>query len=93
MNQTLCDHCDRVIDEQPKKDRLMLRNDAFTRFADFCSFNCLHMWAYEKFLEACAKDDYVKPEDGDIYGPDSGRRDPELLMEAADNERKARRES
>jgi len=91
MRQTLCDHCDRVMGGQPKKQWLVVRNEAFTLDAEFCSFNCLHLWAYEKFLEACAIADPA-PMDEDIYGPDSGRTDPELLMEAADMERKRRRE-
>lgn len=55
----------------------------------FCSFNCLGLWAYERSVDAITKMETLD----DIYGPDSDRRDPELLMEAADNERKARRES
>ena len=87
MIKHFCDQCGteiprvRIIKAERDLDEGML-----------CSFNCLHLWAYERSMAAIAKADLVT-EDEDIYGPDSGRRDPELLMEAADNERKARRES
>ena len=96
MKKTFCDGCHEEIPEHPS-----LRLERGMKvLGDFCSFGCLMEWATNKHVMS------DEPAPGALYGPvcvsdavsvgvyrDSDRRDPELLMEAADNERKARRES
>ena len=91
MTKDFCDQCG-IEFAGERADWKKIRVIAPETLGIFCSFNCLYLWAYERSLEALAKADMAAEPPEDIYGPDSGRRNPELLMEAADMERKARLE-
>ncbi len=76
MIQTLCDHCDVVMDGIPVEDRRRVDNGKYMKLGEFCSYGCLFEWAeIQRSLD-------------DI---DSSRTDPEQLQEAADVEREASR--